>query len=77
MEPSIDEHVEELMTDQLWEATGAALANWLRRKPPTRKPCEIRPGIGLCDDCGKPKWPQRYVGNGCMVCLDCLERFAA
>lgn len=34
--------------------------------------CEIREGIGLCDDCGKPKWPQRYMGYGCMVCLDCL-----
>jgi hypothetical protein len=33
--------------------------------------CEIRPGIGLCDDCGKPAWPQRYMGYGCMVCLDC------
>jgi len=34
--------------------------------------CEIRHGIGLCDDCGKPKWPQRYMGYGCMVCLDCI-----
>lgn len=35
--------------------------------------CEDRPGIGLCDECGKPRWPQIYVGYGCMVCLDCLN----
>jgi hypothetical protein len=34
--------------------------------------CETREGIGLCDECAKPKWPQRYMGYGCMVCLDCL-----
>lgn len=34
--------------------------------------CELRPGIGLCDECALPKWPQRYVGYGFMVCLDCL-----
>ena len=38
-----------------------------------RGTCELRPGIGLCDDCGLPKWPQRYMGYGFMVCLDCLE----
>jgi hypothetical protein len=36
--------------------------------------CEIRPGIGLCDQCGLPKWPQRYMGYGSMICLDCLEQ---
>ena len=35
--------------------------------------CYIRPGVGLCDECGQPKWPQVYAGYGCMVCLDCLE----
>lgn len=35
--------------------------------------CETREGIGLCDDCGKPKWPQKYMGYGCMVCLDCID----
>ena len=35
--------------------------------------CELRPGIGLCDCCGEPKWPQVYEGYGCMICLDCLD----
>jgi len=34
--------------------------------------CEIREGIGLCDQCSLPKWPQKDVGYGHMVCLDCL-----
>lgn len=34
--------------------------------------CEERPGIGLCDDCTKPMWPQVDLGYGMMVCLDCL-----
>ena len=34
--------------------------------------CELRQGIGLCDECGLPKWPQKYEGYGFMVCLDCL-----
>lgn len=29
-------------------------------------------GIGLCDQCCQPNYPQEYVGYGCMVCLDCL-----
>lgn len=33
--------------------------------------CELRPGVGLCDMCGLPKWPQLYMGYGCMLCLDC------
>ena len=33
--------------------------------------CEIRDGIGLCDDCALPKWPQKYIGYGIMICLDC------
>ena len=37
--------------------------------------CELRPGIGLCDSCGLPKWPQQYMGNGSMVCKDCLDDF--
>lgn len=36
--------------------------------------CELRPGIGPCDECNLPKWPQEYVGYGFMVCLDCLIR---
>ena len=40
--------------------------------PETRSLCELRPGIGLCDECSQPKWPQKYVGYGFMVCLDCL-----
>ena len=36
--------------------------------------CELRPGIGLCDECALPKWPQQYVGYGCMLCLDCLNK---
>jgi len=36
--------------------------------------CEIREGIGLCDECSLPKWPQLYLGYGIMVCLDCLLR---
>jgi hypothetical protein len=35
--------------------------------------CELRPGIGLCDECALPKWPQRYMGYGFMVCLDCIN----
>lgn len=42
----------------------------------TESLCEIREGIGLCDDCTLPKWPQEYVGYGCMVCLDCLTKKA-
>lgn len=38
----------------------------------TKSLCEIRPGIGLCDECSLPKWPQRYMGYGFMVCEDCL-----
>ncbi len=37
--------------------------------------CELRPGIGLCDDCSLPKWPQKDLGYGHMVCLDCLKNF--
>ena len=36
--------------------------------------CEIREGIGLCDECSLPKWPQRYMGYGFMVCLDCVDK---
>lgn len=35
--------------------------------------CVIKPGIGLCDLCSLPKWPQQYVGYGTMICLDCLS----
>jgi hypothetical protein len=35
--------------------------------------CELRPGIGLCDQCCLPKWPQKYEGYGFMVCCDCLN----
>jgi hypothetical protein len=35
---------------------------------------ERREGIGLCDQCGQPNWPQEYVGCGCMICLDCLAQ---
>jgi hypothetical protein len=35
--------------------------------------CVLKPGIGLCDDCCQPKYPQVDVGYGCMVCLDCLN----
>jgi hypothetical protein len=37
--------------------------------------CELRPGIGLCDECSLPKRPQQYMGNGCMVCLDCIAKY--
>jgi len=37
--------------------------------------CEIRPGIGLCDSCGEPKFPQRYFGGGTMICDDCAQRY--
>lgn len=36
--------------------------------------CEIREGIGLCDDCCLPKWPQNSVGYGFMFCLDCIAK---
>lgn len=39
--------------------------------------CEVRPGIGLCDECGKPNHPQDHVRSGCMVCLDCLNKAVA
>lgn len=39
-----------------------------------RKPCELRPGIGLCDNCNLPNWPQEYCGYGFMICSDCLNR---
>lgn len=32
---------------------------------------ELRPGIGLCDQCMEPRWPQKYVGYGIMLCEDC------
>jgi hypothetical protein len=35
--------------------------------------CELRPGIGLCDSCSLPKWPQEHDGYGSMICLDCIE----
>ncbi len=38
----------------------------------TPSQCELRPSIGLCDECGQPKWPQEYAGYGAMLCLDCL-----
>ena len=41
--------------------------------PETRSRCEMRPGIGLCDKCSKPKWPQEDMGYGIMLCLDCLD----
>ena len=34
---------------------------------------ELRPGIGLCDQCGLPKWPQQDIGYGMMLCADCLS----
>lgn len=34
--------------------------------------CELRPGIGLCDECMQPKFPQRDMGYGHLVCLDCI-----
>lgn len=43
--------------------------------PPERKTI-LKPGIGLCDDCGEPRWPQEYVGYGMMVCVDCLAKDA-
>ena len=42
----------------------------------TEMKTELRPGIGLCDDCGEPRWPQVYVGLGIMLCLDCIEKEA-
>lgn len=36
------------------------------------KQCVRREGIGLCDECDQPMWPQKYVGLGVMLCLDCL-----
>jgi hypothetical protein len=41
---------------------------------PVVKKCELRPGIGLCDDCGEPRWPQEYMGYGMMICTDCIEK---
>jgi hypothetical protein len=35
---------------------------------------ELRSGIGLCDGCVEPRWPQEYVGYGIMLCLDCIEK---
>lgn len=35
---------------------------------------ELRPGIGLCDECLEPKWPQKHVGYGMMICADCLDK---
>jgi len=35
--------------------------------------CEIREGIGLCDKCMKPKYPQENLGYGIMWCLDCID----
>lgn len=57
----IDETSEDLLAEQF-------IASARKSK------CELRPGIGLCDDCGLPKWPQEYVGYGAMVCLDCLTK---
>ena len=42
----------------------------MKARPPAQK-TELRPGIGLCDQCGEPRWPQRYVGYGMMICDDC------
>lgn len=44
----------------------------MKASPPARK-TELRPGIGLCDQCGEPRWPQRYVGYGMMICDDCVD----
>lgn len=35
---------------------------------------ELRPGIGFCDDCGKERWPQKYMGYGIVMCLDCIKK---
>lgn len=58
--PTVDEHAEEILADDFVKSCISK--------------CELRPGIGLCDCCGLPKWPQRYEGYGSMVCLDCLDR---
>lgn len=55
------------------ETRGGSCAPVTGSAPETRSRCEIRPGIGLCDECSQPKWPQEYVGYGFMVCLDCLD----
>jgi hypothetical protein len=43
-------------------------------KRPNPSKCELRPGIGLCDECDEPKCPQTYVGYGIMLCADCLAK---
>lgn len=35
---------------------------------------ELRPGIGLCDDCGEPRWPQTDMGYGTLICADCRAK---
>ncbi len=40
---------------------------------PEKRKTEIRKGIGLCDSCGEPRWPQTYMGYGNMICEDCLQ----
>lgn len=57
-ETTLDEHIQELMVDEL-----------VKSAMPSK--CELRPGIGLCDSCGLPKFPQQWDGCGHMVCLDC------
>jgi hypothetical protein len=37
--------------------------------------CEAKVGIGLCDDCGQPKRPQKSDGYGHMICADCDEKY--
>lgn len=43
--------------------------------PTASSRCELRQGIGLCDECGQSKWPQAYMGYGWMICLDCIDAY--
>lgn len=39
----------------------------------SKRRTEIRPGIGLCDWCHEPRFPQEDLGYGFMICLDCAD----
>lgn len=52
--------------------TGRSFFSEAKKAAQAESKCEIREGVGLCDDCHLPKWPQKNLGYGFMVCLDCV-----
>jgi hypothetical protein len=53
---------------------GKGLPNIQRLRKGRKSLCVVVEGVGLCDDCGKPKRPQKPDGYGSMICADCDEK---